>query len=66
MCSEKDVLVKNVYKWAKLFKEGRNSIQDKDRPGKPIKVSTTEMVDSINVLTSVDRKHIIEDISEQL
>ena len=23
---------KNVYNWAKLFKEGRNSVEDEDRP----------------------------------
>ena len=26
---------KNVYKWPKLFKEGRRSVEDQDRPGRP-------------------------------
>ena len=63
MCREKYVLVKNVYKWAKLFKEGQNSIQDKDRP---TMVSTPEMVDSVNAPILADRRVTIKDISKQL
>ena len=47
MCTEKYGLVrKNVYIWARLFKEGWNSIQDESRST----IKTPEMVGySINV-----------------
>ena len=50
------VLVKliKIYEWDKLFKEGQNSIQDEERPGKITLVSTPEMVDSVNALILAD------------
>ena len=62
MCMEKHVLVKNVYKWAKLFKEDQNSIQDES--GWPTMASTLEMVDLVNALILADKRVTIEDISE--
>ena len=55
----------NVYKWFKLFKECRNSIQDEDRSGSTTRVSPYEMVDSVNTPILIDRG-AIEDISEKL
>ena len=57
---------KDVYKWAKLFKESRNSIKDEDRLARNTMASTPEMVDSVNALILTNRKVTIEDISEQL
>ena len=67
MCSEKYVfVVKNVYKSAELFKEGRNCIQDIDRPGRPRIVGTSEIVDSIYALLLSDGRFPLEDISERV
>ena len=66
LCTENHVLVKNIYTWAKLFKECRNSIQAEDRPGGPTMVSIHEMVDSVNTLIWAARRITKEDISEQL
>lgn len=33
-----------VYKWSRLFKQGRESLEDDDRPGRPSDVTTHEMV----------------------
>ena len=41
---------KNVYKWAKLFKEGRSSVEDEDRPGRPTEVRFPEVIKSVNDL----------------
>ena len=41
---------KNVFKQAKLFKEGQKSIQCEDWPGRPTISSTPEMVDLVYVL----------------
>ena len=35
---------KNIYKWAKLLKEGRRSVEDEDRPGKPTEVRPPEVI----------------------
>ena len=50
MWTEKHILIKNVYKWAKLFKEGRNSIQDEGSSNRFPMASTPEMVYSVNAL----------------
>ena len=49
---------KNVYKLAKLFKEGQNNIQDEDRSGSSTMVSISKIGNSIMCS--------IADISEQL
>ena len=54
MWTVKHVLVKNVYEWAKLFQEKRNSIKDEERPGRVTIASTREMVDSVNALILAD------------
>ena len=66
MCTEKHFSVKNIYKWAKLLKEGRNNIPDEDKPGRPKMVSTPEIVDSDNALNLTIRRVTIENISQQL
>ena len=45
---------KNVYKWAKLLKEGWNSIQD---DGRLTLACTPEMVDSVNAHILADRSY---------
>ena len=66
ICIEKHILVKNLYKGAKLFNEIRNSIQVEDRPGRPSLASTPKMVDSVNELILGEGRVIIEEISEQM
>ena len=59
MYTEKYILVKNVYKSAKLLKVDRNSIQDEDRPDWPTMTSKPEVVDSVFEFISVDyRVHL--------
>ena len=55
----------NVHKYAKLFKEGWNCIQDKDRSGRSTMVSITGMEESINASILSERRIRREDISEQ-
>ena len=57
---------KNVYKWAELFKEEQNSIQDDYQPGRLTVASTPEVVDSVNAVILVGRRVMTEEISEQL
>ena len=41
---------KNVFKWAKLLKEGRRSVEDEDRPARPTEVRSPEVIKSIDDL----------------
>ena len=49
-----------------MFKEGRYIIQDEDRPGRPTKARTPEMVDLVNAFILSDKRVTVENISEQL
>ena len=66
MFREANFSKKNLYNWAKLFKEGQNSFQDEDRPSRATVVSTPEMVDLVNALILADRGVTIVDIPEYL
>ena len=54
---------KNLYKWADIFKEVRNSIQDEERT---TMASTPEMMDLVNALVFTNKRVKRENISEQL
>ena len=57
---------KNVYKWAKLFKEGQRSVEDEDRPGRPTEVMSPEVIKSFNDLIQFNRKVTVDDITKTL
>ncbi|BFZ15149.1 hypothetical protein BsWGS_18188 [Bradybaena similaris] len=57
---------KNVYKWAKLFKEGRSSVEDEDRPGRPTELRSPEVIESVNDLIQSDRRVTVDDIARTL
>ena len=57
---------KNVYKWAKLFKEGRKNVFDKDRPGRFTGVRTPTMINSVVDTIQSDRRVKVEDIAHIL
>jgi len=54
---------KNVYKWAKLFKGRRRSIEDEDRPGRPTEVRSPEVIKSVNDLILFNRRVTVDDIA---
>ena len=57
---------KNVYKSAKLFKKGRSSIENEDRPGRPTEVRSPEVIESVNDLIQSDRRVTVDDITRTL
>ena len=63
MYIEKHILVKNVNKWVRLFKESQNIIQDEHKPGRSTMTSTPEMVDLANAFIQAARRVTIADIS---
>jgi len=63
---KKHVSAKSVYKWAKLFKEGRKNVFDEDRPGRPSVVRTPTMIKSVDDTIQSDRRVKLEDIAHSL
>ena len=57
---------KNVYKWAKLFKERQRSVEDEDRPGSPTEVRSPEVTKSVNDLIQSNRRVTVDDIARTL
>ena len=57
---------KNVYKWAKLFKEGRRSVENADRPGRPTETKSFEVIKSVNDLIQSNRRVTVNDIARTL
>lgn len=45
-----------VYKWHTLFKQGRDSIEDDPRPGRPIEVTTREIIRKVEKLILEDAR----------
>ncbi|CAF2517191.1 unnamed protein product [Rotaria sp. Silwood2] len=54
-----------VERWSKLFREGREEIEDKARPGRPIAETTTENIEQIHLLIDHDPYITIEGIQER-
>ena len=57
---------RNVYKWIKRFKEGRTSIKDEPRQGRPSEVNTPEKQQAVNDLVLAERRLTVEEIAQQL
>jgi transposase len=54
-----------VERWSKLFRDGREEIEDKARPGRPITETTTENIEQVRFLIDDDPYITIEGIQEQ-
>jgi histone-lysine N-methyltransferase SETMAR len=54
-----------VERWSKLFRDGREEIEDKARPGRPITETTTENIEQVRLLIDDNPYMTIEDIQEE-
>lgn len=52
-----------VFEWHARFKSGRESVEDEERPGRPITSKTPEKVERIRELIREDRRQTIHEIS---
>ena len=56
----------NFYKWVQAFKDGRESIIDDLRSGRPVDVSTPEAVQAVEDLIKSDRRVTLDEIATKL
>ena len=56
----------NFYKWVQAFKDGRKSITDDLRSGRPVDVYTPEAVQAVEDLIKSDRRVTLDEIATKL
>ena len=56
----------NFYKWVQAFKDGRESITDDLRSGRPVDISTPEAVQAVEDLIKSDRRVTLDEIATKL
>ncbi|CAF1484669.1 unnamed protein product [Rotaria sordida] len=49
-----------IERWSKLFRDGREEVEDKPRPGRPISETTTENIEQVRLLIDDDPYITIE------
>ena len=57
---------KNVYKWYKLFTEGREVVNDDARPGRPSTSTTDENVEKVKKIVMENRRITIREVAEDV
>ncbi|XP_025262232.1 protein GVQW3-like [Camponotus floridanus] len=57
---------KNVYKWYKLFTEGREDVNDDARPGRPSTSTTDDNVEAVKKIVMENRRIIIREVAEDV
>lgn len=63
----KDALPKTtVYRWIDQFKEGRNEVEIKHSPGRPVDATASENVEKIKELLNTDRRLTCEEVAREV
>lgn len=55
-----------VFEWHKRFSDGRDSVEDNERPGRPVTASTSQKIARISEMVREDRRLSIRMIGERL
>ena len=63
---EHAVTLKCVYEWFKRFREGRDTVEDAPRTGRPTTARTQENVEKVKELLARDRRLTVRMIAEEL
>lgn len=55
--------LRNVYKWVERFKDGRFSVEDEHRSGRPVEVSTPSLQQRVDEMIKHNRRVTVEEIA---
>lgn len=55
-----------VFVWHKRFSDGRDSVEDNERPGRPVTVSTSQKIARISEMVRKDRRLSVRMIAKRL
>ncbi|CAF1346565.1 unnamed protein product [Rotaria sordida] len=56
---------RTIAKWSKFFREGREGIEDEERPGRPITETTFENIEQVHSIINDDPYITIEELQAQ-
>ena len=56
----------NVYRWYKMFSEGREDVSDEERSGRPSTSTTDENIDEVKKLVLANRRITVREVAEDL
>ena len=56
----------NVYRWYKMFSEGREEMSDDERSGRPSTSTTDEYIDEVKKLVLANRRITVREVAEDL
>ena len=56
----------NVYRWYKMFSEGREDVNDKERAGRPSTSTTDENIDEVKKIVLINRRITVREVAEAL
>ena len=57
---------KRVYEWYKRFQDGREDVEDDERPGRPSTSTTDENVEKVKEMVMNDRRIIIREVADDV
>ena len=57
--------LRTVQRWSKCFREGREEVEDEERPGRPITETTSENIEQVCDLISDDPYVTIDELEAQ-
>ena len=56
----------NVYRWYKMFSEGREDVNDKERAGRPSTSTTDEKINEVEKMVLANRRITVREVAEDL
>lgn len=56
----------NVYRWYKMYSEGREDVNDEERAGRSSTSTTDEKIDEVKKIILANRRIIVREVAEDL
>ena len=56
----------NIYRWYKMFSEGREDVNDKDHAGRPSTSTTDENIGEVKKIVLANRQITVREVNEDL